>query len=210
MSKEFDLDKLKAAWQEKSAEKRYSSQEIFEMLKRKSITSVKWIFFISLFEIVLAVIFYAYFYFFNSYHLYLVEKFGDLAYVYEVLLLILFVGTFYFIYQFFVKYKKINAVSSVKSLSFDIINFRKVVNHFIYFNLVILVLSITVLVYSEFLHNPDLQNVDFLSSFGLGILVGVLFVTMMIVAILWLYYYLVYGTFTRRLKKNLKELDRLD
>lgn len=212
MSTELDLDKLRGAWQTVLDEKNYSTQEIFLMLKRKSITSVKWVFIISLIEILMAVALYIYIFSqfgISEYHHNLVEDYGKLAYVYEALNFIVYGVNFWFIYMFFQTYQKIHVHSSVKGLSLDIVKFRNTVSNFIKFNLVMLLIVIIIAVVAVWLNNPDLKDVSLFSSYGMGILVGILVMITLIFGIIWLYYYVVYGTFQRRLKRNLKDLDSL-
>ncbi|MDO5656603.1 MAG: hypothetical protein Q4G27_10755 [Flavobacteriaceae bacterium] len=211
--KEFDLDSLKSAWQITPEEKIYSAKEIFPMLKRKSMTSVKWVFIISLIEILFAVGLYVYFLAtsgINDYHQILIKQYGSMVYLYEALNFIVYGISFWFIYQFFSYYRKISVQSSIRELSVDIINFRKIVDYFIKFNLVMLVIILFFGYISIWQVTPELRNMDWSSPAGLSLIAVSLIIIFVMFALIWLYYYVVYGTFQRRLKRNLKELDRMD
>ena len=213
MNTEFDLDSIKGAWQAAQDEKNYSSKEIFNMLKRKSVTAVKWVFTISLIEIILAVSFYIYFftkYSISEFHNDLIRDYGNLAYLYEAFNFIVYGVTFWFIWLFFKSYKKIRVQSSVRELSQDIIDFRKYVQYFIRFNLIMFFIISIFGVFSVWRNNPDLEKIPWNSPTGLGIIAGITFSILFFLGIVWLYYYLVYGTFQRRLKRNLKNLDSIE
>ena len=213
MSKELDLDSLRDAWQSQMNEKKFSSDEIFAMLKRKSSSSVKWIFMISLTEQILVIVMYI-FMFSNfsvsDYHNHLLEQMGYWAIIYEVISFIIYGATFLFIYIFFRSYRRIHVQDSIRELSKDIINFRKVVNYFIYFNLIVVFVVSWIFLIPMISQNPELMGMDWTSATGIGFIVGILLSFAALLGAFWLYYYLVYGTFQRRLKRNLKELDALD
>lgn len=213
MNQEFSLDSLKKAWKSQVEEKKYSSDEIFKMLKRKSISSVKWVFIISLIELMLTVI--AYIFMFSNfsitdYHEELMKSMGYWGVVYEILSFFVYGVTFLFIYFFFKSYKSIKVQSSIKDLSQDIISYRRLVNYFIYFNLIMIFVLIGIAIVPMLSSNPELADVEWTSSTGIGIIVGMTLTLFVFIGLSWLYYYIVYGTFRRRLRRNLKELDRLE
>lgn len=213
MNQEFSLDSLKKAWKSQVEEKKYSSDEIFKMLKRKSISSVKWVFIISLIELMLTVI--AYIFMFSNfsitdYHEELMKSMGYWGVVYEILSFFVYGVTFLFIYFFFKSYKSIKVQSSIKDLSQDIISFRRLVNYFIYFNLIMIFVLIGIAIVPMLSSNSELADVEWTSSTGIGIIVGMTLTLFVFIGLSWLYYYIVYGTFRRRLRRNLKELDRLE
>ena len=213
MNREFDLDSLKSAWQETSNEKNYSSGEIFSMLKRKSISAVKWVFIISLIEIVFAVGLYIYFFAtvnISEYHQTLLRDYGNLAYVYEALNFIVYGVTFWFIWLFFKSYQKIKVQSSVRDLSQDIINFRKTVQYFIRFNLVMFFIILVMSFVNVWKNNPNLNDTALDSEMGIIIIALSAVIILSVFGLIWLYYYLVYGTFQRRLKRNLRDLDTMN
>lgn len=213
MNQEFSLDSLKEAWKNQAEEKKYSSDEIFKMLKRKSTSSVKWVFIISVIELLLTVI--AYIIMFTNlsiidYHEELMESMGYWGIVYEILSFFVYGVTFLFIYLFFKSYRSIRVQSSIKALSLDIISFRRLVNYFIYFNLIMAFILMWLALIPMFSTNPELSNIEWTSSTGIGIIVGITVAFLAFIGLFWLYYFIVYGTFLRRLRRNLKELDGLE
>lgn len=211
MSNEFDLDSLKSAWQEQKAERSYSSNDIFQMLKRKSMTSVKWIFTISLIELVLGAI------------LYVVSivnpelfsahselDYGDMTYLLVSISVIGYIITVYFVYSFFKSYKAISVQASVKELSLDIINFRKIANRYIYFNLILFIIGGVASLIAVFNMDPEYHKLNLSGNEFVIFVCAIVLIVLVIFALIWLYYYLVYGIFLRRLKKNLKDLETIE
>lgn len=213
MNQEFNLDSFKEAWKSQSSEKTYEYQDIFNMLKRKSITSVKWIFIVSLIEISIAVVMYIYMFSNDEIyrlHLQLLDDIGNFAYVFEVITFIVYGITGYFIYKFYKSYKQIKVQSSVKELSNDIINLRKTVNQFIYFNCIVLFIVCLLLIIPQMQQLAQDEGILWTSSKGLTIIGLTAAIFLVSLGFLWLYYFIVYGTFQRRLKRNLKELNNLE
>lgn len=213
MSREIDLDSLKSAWQQTGSDRNYSEGEIFSMLKRKSLNAVKWVYYISLAEITLAVLVYIYFFArigISDYHQELVKEYGSVAYIFEILNFIVYAGTAWFIYRFFRGYRRIKVQSSVRELSNDIVQFRKVVRNFIQFNLVMFLLTSLIVINATLNNSLELKIEDM--TLGRQIMVyGISLVPLALLGgLVWLYYYLVYGTFQRRLKRNLMALDEMD
>lgn len=209
MSKDFDLKAMRELWQQQATSHLYSQKEILEMLKRKSMTSVKWIFYISLIEIILGVLLYVYSFWntgLDQYHLSLLNQLGRGAYFYEALSILGLIINFYFIYLFFLNYKKVDTESSVKEFTASIISFKLGVNRFIYFNLSI-ALALVLLVFGVLMMN---QNFDIQSRETIILIAAFIISIIVILGVVWLYYYLLYGTFIRRLKKNLQALSEIE
>lgn len=219
--KGIDLDRLKKIWTEQiGEEENYTSGRIFAMLKTKSSSSVRWIFIISLIELLVGVSFLIYAGFqmdFTHHHHRLISVFGDTwTFVYEGMNILVYVVTIYFIIQFFNHYRKIKVQSSVANLSKQIVNFRKQVNQYIWFNLAMFTLLFP---FSVGLGKGDFVRgyiEGFQSSHGAGAEVAEPSVSLLILVsivcfvlllgLFLLYYRFVYGTFLSRLKENLKDL----
>ena len=141
MNDNLDLDSLRQAWKKQTYAREYSVAEIFEMLKRKSLTSVKWIFMIGLSEILLGIFIYAYLLItgggLRGYDEELRQVWGDLAWIAELLTVVSMGVGIFFIVRFYLAYKGLKADDTVKELSERIIRFRRNVNLFIYFNITI-------------------------------------------------------------------------
>ncbi len=198
-----ELDQFKSDWKNLKVDKKYSNKEIFSMLKRKSTSAVRWIFLLSVIELVLGVVALS-FIGFSQYHKDTVKALGDWSIPYEGLMIIAYIITFYFIYKFFIAFKKIKVESSVQALSKQIINFRKTVMQYIYFNLGMgLIITPFAIARTLGMLNPeDQEKLQDPNTFWAFVLMVVLVVIIYFVFIV-LYFYLVYGTFLRRLKNNL-------
>lgn len=201
----MDLDKIKEAWKSQSNKEKYTSEQIFKMLKSKSINSVKWIFMISLSEIFIAIFIYLFSLIKPNINLIDTLQSNNLAvfYIYKTLNITVFIVSIVFVYYFFKSYRKIQVQSSVMDLTKQIINFRKKVNYFIYFNLGIFLVIFSVLI---FIILSSSYSLEWVSLKGLWVSISIALIFAISFGILYLYYYLIYGIFLRRLKKNIRDL----
>lgn len=201
----MDLDKIKEVWRSQSNKEIYTSEQIFNMLKSKSINSVKWIFMISLSEVCIAIFIYLFSLMKPNTKLVNTLQTSNeyIPYVYKALNITVFIVSIVFIYYFFKSYRKIKVQSSVMDLTKQIINFRKRVNYFIYFNLAIFLIIFSVLI---FIILSSSYSFEWISMNGLWVFISIASMFAISFGLLYLYYYLVYGVFLRRLKKNIKAL----
>lgn len=201
----MDLDKIKEVWRSQSNKEIYTSEQIFNMLKSKSINSVKWIFMISLSEVCIAIFIYLFSLMKPNTKLVNTLQTSNeyIPYVYKALNITVFIVSIVFIYYFFKSYRKIKVQSSVMDLTKQIINFRKRVNYFIYFNLGIFLIIFSVLI---FIILSSSYSFEWISMNGLWVFISIVSMFAISFGLLYLYYYLVYGVFLRRLKKNIKDL----
>ncbi|MCF8715031.1 hypothetical protein JM658_09370 [Joostella atrarenae] len=202
-----ELEFLKKDWQKKEKDlPKLSYEDIYSMMLKKSSSSIKWIFYISMIELGLGILMSIF------YHPSLeLEKMLPpfLNYfTYGSIIVILF-----FIYQFYKNYKKVSTTSSVKGLLESIIKARKTVRRYIIFNLtfagILFIVSIIYLSIQQqggwvkFTETAD--TTDYLIIFGISIIATILFIALFLGI-----YYLLYGILMRRLKRNYKELKRMD
>lgn len=213
-----ELDELKSLWNSQSDDKSYNAGEIFKMIHRKSMNSVQWLLIISLLELLLGLIitlwsnFTGKHYYSNSSiglmgedNISKIERFSNTGFVFSLLLMLVI---FYF-------YRKISVNSSVSKLIQNIINFRKAIIICLIFIVLVMLVFMWPL-YFEIGKNIAIQNMmgraedftpeklDSLSnSVGWTVAIGS---TAIISIFFFLYYYVIYGFFLRRLNKNLKEL----
>ncbi|MEN8805642.1 MAG: hypothetical protein ABF319_01325, partial [Polaribacter sp.] len=112
----------------------------------------------------------------------------------------------YFMIRFFKNYRRISVTDSVKEHLSTILNTRKAVNQYIYFNLGILLIFLSVVMYYALLYDQNLvalqeeKNSLVMILFVIGLLIS------LIIGVFGLLYYFVYGRFLNPLKKNEKEL----
>lgn len=218
---DFDLDSFKKTWQEQPVQPKYNSDEILQMLNRKSRNYVKYIFWISVVELLFFSVL-GLFYFFqgdesDSFRK-ILEKLGaqespelennfDLAYL--AIKVISLLITAYFVLKFYQNYRKIKIEENLKGLIIRIIKFKKTVNAFILISIAILVAF--TLVFSAFLfYILNSQNIQPSNSNLTIVIVGTIVSTVLCVLLIWLYYRLVYGIIIRKLDKNLKQLKDID
>lgn len=207
------LDLLKKDWnKEQQHHKNFSRNDIYSMLHKKSSSIVKFLFYISIGELILWLgvnslqLFYS-----EEYKNKINATFGDDIYMigatvvsYAIILL--------FIYLLHRAYQKINATSNVKTLMENIINTRKVIKYYVSYNLIMLFIGLVygfyVAIHKEpkvadmFSHYNEQQTFKFLVIISLVIAVTLVCV--------WLFYKLLYGLLIKKLNKNYKELKDLE
>lgn len=218
---EFDLDNFKKTWQEQPVQEKYDNTEILQMLNKKSRNYVKYIFWISVVELL----------FFSGIGLFyvikgdesnsflkLLERLGaqktpeiiaNFDTIYLAIKILSLLVTAYFVFKFYQNYHKIKIEENLKGLITRIINFKKTVNAFILISIAILLLFI--MTFTAFIfYALNSQNIEPKGS-DLMIVIGIIIVsTVLCVLLIWLYYKLVYGIIIRKLDKNLKQLKDID
>ena len=113
---------------------------------------------------------------------------------------------FYFLIMFYKNYQKISTSDSTKLLMKKILKTRKTVRNYMLFNLGYMALLLIIVSVA----NINL-NIDDLSRKQILLIVLLtLVVTIVALAILWLFYQLLYGFLLRKLNRNYKELAKLD
>lgn len=208
-----ELELLKKDWKNNNKQfKQVSENEIYGMLQKSSSSIVKWIFIISIIEIILwtSLGFLtnndSYWQMLNKYHL---KTFM------LVISIINYVVIVYFIYKFYSNYKKINATDSVNQLLKNILNSRKTVKQYVNYNLLIIGFILIVAFAAQTMYEPKLQEI--INKFGADsnkgyiLVFGIYFVFILVfIFIIWLFYRLIYGYFLRKLKRNYKELEKIE
>lgn len=215
-----ELDDLKSIWQNQTEEKSYDKDQIFNMIHKKSKNSVQWLFYITLAELALALIFsvWAIVSGTNMISEHLKEIMTeDTLKSYDYISHISLVGSIIFVGITFYYYQKISAQLSIKALIDKIIEFRKVLSWLI---IVWVVLSLAFIfpMYVEmgqqvFLHDYDKGNMSEqeIQETAKGVGIGLAAISsFFIILFSVLYYGIIYGIFLRRLGKNLKELKKIE
>jgi hypothetical protein len=211
----MDLSNYKKVWKNQPEGKnKISALEIYKMTQSKSNSIVKWIFIIGLLEFV--------FWFAINY---LGTKNGALE-PYEKLNLISFIDNVsYFHYVvvvlflilFYRNFSLISTIDNTKTLMKNILLVRKTVKWYVYYNLINVVVFSIILNILIF-NTPDginiLSGIDN-ESFNQEHMTSVFIIAQIVVIaimllILWLFYYLLYGILLKKLNKNYKELTKLN
>lgn len=199
-----ELDLLKKDWKKSEASfEQVSEKEIYAMIHKKSSSIVKWILIVSILEFVVL----------NGIGLLLPEdhsnEFNDKFDFYINILEIFSYGiTIYFVFLFFKNYKSISVISSTKELAESILKTRKTVKYYIRYNIsYIILIMISFVAYT--IYTDFITKNDFSSEMTIAI-VGLLFLSVIIIALMWGFYQLIYGFLLKKLKKNYEELQKID
>lgn len=218
---EFDLDSFKKTWQEQPVLPKYDNNEILKMLNKKSRNYMKYIFWISVAEFLFFSVM-GVFYLIQSNEsdsfLNILEKMGiqkdsqlvtKLDNIYLIIKILSLVVTGFFVLKFYQNYRKIKIEEDLKLFIIRIITFKKTVNAFILTNIgLLLILVIAFIGFTFYMLN--VQNIELSSSSLTGFIVGIIVGTILCVALIWVYYRLVYGIIMSRLDKNLNQLKEIE
>lgn len=202
-----ELELLKKDWNKNGEHfKQVSENEIYGMLQKSSSSIVKWIFIISIVEFfVLRLMDLSLFYDenlknkLNQIHIYEIEKTVTIC---NMLVLLAF------IFYFYKNLKNISATSSINDLMKDIIKTRKIVKHYVWYNLVIAGITGVIVIYFQSKYDANL-NILLEKYENVFIICSVLLV-MFLILIFYLFYKLLYGFLLRRLKRNYNELQKIE
>lgn len=207
-----ELDLLKKDWDKnKNSFEQVSEKEIYKMLHKKSSSVVKWIFIISVLEILLWTLVSVCF---NSDDYFKHVKFNGFSMYLQVLTFFNYGVVLVFIYLFYKNYVSISTTVSTKQLMKDILKTRKTVNYYIWYNLGMVALSLIIGFIIALAYNPDISVLsNKISNDGkaMAITIGVLVLTIgAFLGVFWLFYRLLYGILLRKLYANYKELKKID
>lgn len=212
-----ELELLKRKWQNQNQDlPRLTFDEIYRMLLKKSSSIVKLILFISIAEII-----------FWTCLAFLVpessQKFTKdlgLNQVMWIANIVYYTVCILFIFIFYQNYRNISTTDSVKDLMRNIIRTRKTVKYFIIYNIVSMITMLAAINVFYYAHQDlvfelmvkdygvlsTMDKHQFISIFlWTQVIIGVV-----VIALILLFYRLVYGILLRRLKKNYKELEKIE
>lgn len=211
-----ELELLKKQWQrQEESLPRLSYDDIYKMILKKSSSIVKWLFLISigemLFWIALVLLIPK-----SNYDAIEEIELGNVVFYSNLIYYIIFLG---FIYLFYRNHKRISATSNAKELMENILRTRSTVKYLIVFNITwmgIAWFATNVFFYFNSdiilgLMQQDPKAVAFSSNellfyfFLVQAVVGILLIGGLLV-----FYRVIYGIFLRRLHKNYKELEKME
>jgi len=209
-----ELDLLKKAWQKDSySYEQVSENEIYKMLHKKSSSIVKWILIISIIEVLFWAVISIYF----KVDEYLKNLNAEnLSIYFQVLNVVNYVVILWFIYNFYKNYIKISTIASTNQLMHDILKTRKTVQYYVWYNLLMALLSMIAAFVMEFEFNPRMQIVknqiaNENNYQTLFVTVGIILLSFIVfIGLVWLFYRLLYGILLRKLYINYKELKKID
>lgn len=198
------LENYKKAWENQPKDtNKLSSAAIYKLAKSKSSSIVKWIFIIGILEFIIL----------NSTYFFVDMEAAYLEYQKLGLYNFVFYSQFfayaiiiYFLFQFYNNYKKISVSDSTKVLMKKIIKTRKSVKNYVIFNLGYMALIMLIVIIAEI--NLKIDDIN-INQMLLVILLS-LVVCLLALGCLLLFYQLIYGFLLKKLKRNYKELAKLD
>ncbi|PVW13953.1 hypothetical protein [Marixanthomonas spongiae] len=218
-----ELELLKKDWQSREQElPKLSYSDIYQMLLKKSSSIVKWIFYISIAEIIfwtlLAVVIPN-----VSENFKISNRINDAMGLHNILIVLNIINYLVFgafIYLFYKNHRSVKVTDSVKQLMKNILKTRKTVKYFVIYNvgattLIMLAINIYYYINQEQLYALMVQNFDGYSAISQEGFASVFFLAQFIFGLLFiglilLFYRIVYGILLRRLKKNYKELKKIE
>lgn len=124
--------------------------------------------------------------------------------------------TFYFIYRFYVNYKTISSTDDAATLMRNILRTRKTVKTYIAFVLISSGVSAIIVAFFTVRNHQMVTQVEETSKYTfetldwIKFLVAGLIILGAFLCALWLFYKLIYGILLGRLKRNYKELKKLE
>ena len=208
------LDKLKKEWQNREQElPKLSYNSIYNMLLKKSSSIVKWIFIISIIELL----------FWIGLNLVIPEDnlklinemgIGDIMHYSNIVHFIIF-GVFIFL--FYKNHQSIKVTDSTKMLMQNILKTRKTVRYFVYYNLGMLASGLIITDIYFYSRSQKLYEIMNFASKGIPekgfattFIISQIIVGILVVGLLIAFYWMIYGILLKRLNNNYKELKKLD
>ena len=209
-----ELDLLKQNWKKQEENfPRLSYDEIYKMIWKRSSSIVKWIFFISIAELLLSTLL----------NIFLADanywKEMETIHLKDFTIALYGVGylvTFYFIFRFYRNYRKISATDDAATLMKNILKTRRTVKTYIAYVLISAGLSSLIITFFSIKNHRIIQEVEDSAKYTYDawdwakfLVAGTIILAILLLA-LWLFYKLIYGILLKRLKENYLELKNLD
>ena len=208
------LDKLKENWQSEEHElPKVSFDKIYKMLLKKSSSIVKLIFVISIVELLFWISLY---FTVPEDNINMMKELGLEKVMYYSEIFHFFIFCIFIIF-FYRNYKSIQVTDSTKVLMQNILNTRKTVRYFVYYNVgttIALFIAIDTYLYNNsdklykimYSYNQDIPKEGFANIF----IISQIIVGLIVIGLLILFYLLVYGFLLKKLKGNYKELKKIN
>ncbi len=212
-----ELELLKKDWDtSKQNYPNLNKEEIYKLISKRSSSIVKWIFIISILEFSLWTI--LSFFAEGTTEFQQNIRANDYRFIYYTIIGVSYIIILVFMYLFYKNYRSISVTENTKVLMEQILKTRKTVKYYVIYNLAMMCLSIPLAVIME-LSSPESQTLIYeiqgdgdkgIYVFYLVVAVLSLIVMAVVTAFFLGFYYLIYGLLLKRLKKNHKELKKLE
>ena len=197
-----ELELLKKHWKESSntPENTFSATDIYNMLQKKSSNIVKTLFYISIGEFVFWILV-------NVLPLLFSDRYLD-----EILTVVSYAIIGLFVYLLNKSYKAISTLDNAKLLMKNILKTRKIVKFYVIYNLVVIAVSMVIGFYISIHNSPILlDNLSHYSNLQMaGFYASLAGLALVFVAVIWLFYKIIYGFLLKKLNKNYNELRKLE
>ncbi|MDH3697704.1 MAG: hypothetical protein OEQ81_03505 [Flavobacteriaceae bacterium] len=209
------LDLLKKDWQRRGEElPKLSYDELYKMTWKKSSSIVKWIFYISIIEFVFWALLNLLSYDKDSLAL---EKEWHIFEFSTILTIINYIVLVFFIYMFYRNYKQIEVTDSASKLMKSILRVKRTVTQYVWFNIAIFCVSLGMFLYGSLRFGKESVQIQEAAAnagnetlFWIMVVGTIIIVIAAIVALIWLFYRLLYGILLNRLRANYRELKKLE
>ncbi|WP_375253091.1 hypothetical protein [Dokdonia donghaensis] len=198
-----ELELLKKDWQkQEDTLPKYTKEDLYPMLLKKSSSIVKLIFIISLIEFAFWIVLS---FAFNDNETKAFEKQFGLQTFDTIVLVVHLTALVVFAVWFYKNFKKIQATDSAKVLMKNIIKTRNTVKYYIWFSMAFVAIASTIAYAIMIQNNPALadENLLYLS-------LKFIIVITIALGLLWGLYRIIYGLLLRKLNRNYRELKKLE
>ncbi|NRD20406.1 hypothetical protein HNV08_10145 [Winogradskyella eckloniae] len=207
-----ELELLKKDWKQNENQfEAFSNSDIYKMSHKKSSNIVKTLFYISLAELVFWVLI-NFLPFVLSDRLKAQLEDMSHSWLYMSLNVISYGVIVLFICLLWKAHKAISVTDNAKKLMESILKTRKIIKYYVLYNLFIALLSIPFSLYFSVNEHPEIsQQISTASTKELTLITLVaVAITAVFLALIWLFYKLIYGILIKRLNRNYNELKKLE
>ena len=207
-----ELELLKKDWVKNDDRfEKKSTAQIYPMLLKKSSSIVKTLFYISIAELVFWVAINTLpFLMSDSYRAKHEEMYTSNMFI--IISIVSYAIILLFVYLLYRSHKSISVTDNAKKLMQNILKTRKIIKYYVLYNLVLASVSMILAFIYTSSHDPLLaEKIDHFTNKQYIAMIGMfMLVTIVFVAVIWLFYKLLYGILLRRLNKNYKELKKIE
>jgi hypothetical protein len=207
-----ELDLLKRDWQKNNQSfTKVTDSEIYKMIHRNSSSIVKWIFIISILEIV----FWTVIGLFLNTENELKELDNAMIYpIMEGITVLNYAVVLIFIYLFYKNYSQISTINSTQQLMKDIIKTRRTVQYYVWYNLGMFILGALLGIIIALSYDPTINTLNQKGQNPNLVLVITIIAMIVLCSVffgaIWLFYKLAYGILLKKLNANYNELKKID
>lgn len=207
-----ELEFLKNSWKKSQNNfPEYNKEELYKMLHKKSSSIVKWIFIVSILELVLisgldvflknsgnddAIL--------HKFHLYYIIK--TISYIHYAII----IG---FVITFYKSFKRISVIDNLKKLMTNILFVKKITNLYVVYNITGMIITAIIFSIGAAIYDPIFADKAYkIDPFKLYLIyiIAITIVFTLLIGGYYLLYRLIYGRLIKKLADNYEELKKLD